>query len=124
MNAPFRPAPLTLRLAALAEGDERAALNRFLAAQADATPFHRPEWIEAAARGTGNKPLTLLAERDRPHRFEFEDLFQSLGDETFLRLFSGDVEKAGMAPSGTASAALARRILDRDLLHRAFALRD
>lgn len=64
MNAPFRPAPLTLRLAALAEGDERAALNRFLAAQADATPFHRPEWIEAAARGTGNKPLTLLAERD------------------------------------------------------------
>lgn len=63
MNAPFRPSAVTVRLARLAEGDERARIERYVAAQAEGTPFHRPAWIEAVARGTKNGALALVAER-------------------------------------------------------------
>jgi HD superfamily phosphohydrolase len=67
--------------------------------------------------------LILLAERDRETRFEFEDLFLNLGDEAFLRLFSGDLTHHRIGTPSPPSVALAKGILDRDLLHRAFALR-
>jgi HD superfamily phosphohydrolase len=67
--------------------------------------------------------LILLAERDREERFEFADLFLNLSDESFLRLFSGDLTHSRISTPSQPSIALARGILDRDLLHRAFALR-
>ncbi len=63
MNAPFRPLREIVRLADLAEPDERARIEAFVAAHPEATPFHRPAWLDAVARGTGNPALVLLSER-------------------------------------------------------------
>ncbi len=64
MNAPFLALrQQSLRLANLAEPDERARIEAFVAAHRDATPFHRPAWLGAVAAGTGNKALALVAER-------------------------------------------------------------
>lgn len=63
MNAPFRPAALTVRQADLAQPDEAVRLEGFVAGHSDGTPFHRPAWLRAAARGTGNRALALVAER-------------------------------------------------------------
>lgn len=67
--------------------------------------------------------LILVAERDRSKRFELEDLFVNLGDDTVLRLFSGQIQHPTFEAPGGPTAALAQGILSRDLLHRAFALR-
>lgn len=63
MNAPFRPASLTLRQADLAQPDEALRLEAFVADHTAGTPFHRPAWLRATARGTGNRALALVAER-------------------------------------------------------------
>ncbi len=63
MNAPFKPAALSPRAADLRDPHEFARLERFVAEQPEATPFHRPTWLAAVARGTGNKALALVAER-------------------------------------------------------------
>ena len=50
MNAPFLALrQQSLRLANLAEPDERARIEAFVAAHHDATPFHRPAWLGAVA---------------------------------------------------------------------------
>lgn len=67
--------------------------------------------------------LILVAERDRQERFALEDLFVNLGDDTVLRLFAGQVSHESFFTSGSSAKALAKGILSRDLLHRAFALR-
>ena len=63
MNAPFAFAAPRLRLADLADRDEAARIERFVGEHPDATPFHRPAWLQAVAQGTGNPALALLAER-------------------------------------------------------------
>ena len=63
MNAPFRPAVATVRLADLSEADEARRVEAFVASHPQGSPFHRPAWIKAVARGTGNAALALLAER-------------------------------------------------------------
>lgn len=63
MNAPFNPAAVMLREADLADGHEFARLERFVAEHPEGTPFHRPTWLQAVARGTGNAALALVAER-------------------------------------------------------------
>lgn len=63
MNAPFTPTRERLRLADLADPHEAARLECFVAAHAEATPFHRPAWLQAVAAGTGNQALALVAER-------------------------------------------------------------
>ncbi len=63
MNAPFVPLRQTCRLALLGEPDERARIAAFVDAHPMATPFQRPAWLEAVARGTGNPAHVLLAER-------------------------------------------------------------
>jgi len=63
MNAPFALTIPALRLADLADPNEAARLEAFVAGHADATPFHRPAWLVAAACGTGNRALALIAER-------------------------------------------------------------
>jgi FemAB-related protein (PEP-CTERM system-associated) len=63
MNAPFIRSRATQRLANLAEPDECARIEAFLASHPDATPFHRPAWLTAVANGTGNPALALITER-------------------------------------------------------------
>jgi len=63
MNAPFALAADALRLADLDERDECARIDGFVARHALGTPFHRPAWLNAVAKGTGNAALALLLER-------------------------------------------------------------
>lgn len=67
--------------------------------------------------------LMLVAERDRKKRFDLKEIFMRVGDETMLRLLAGELTHSGFEVSSPAAASLARGILDRDLLHRAFAFR-
>ncbi|MDE8653534.1 FemAB family XrtA/PEP-CTERM system-associated protein [Novosphingobium album (ex Liu et al. 2023)] len=64
MNAPFALAREMVRLIDLADPGEARRIEAFLAAHPDATPFHRPAWLAAVERGTGNRALALVAERD------------------------------------------------------------
>jgi FemAB-related protein (PEP-CTERM system-associated) len=63
MNAPFRPAAQTLRKVELSDPGEVRRLEAFVAAHSEGTAFHRPAWLHAVARGTGNRALALIAER-------------------------------------------------------------
>lgn len=54
--------PVSARLLDLSAAGEMARIEAFLAHHPDATPFHRPCWMEAVARGTGNPPLALALE--------------------------------------------------------------
>ncbi len=64
MNAPFRLPRTRLRLADLRDPGERMRIEAFVAAHPGGTPFHRPAWLEAVERGTGNRALALLAENE------------------------------------------------------------
>lgn len=63
MNAPFRPAGLSLREADLSDPGEVRRLEGYVAEHPEGTAFHRPIWLNAVARGTGNRALALVAER-------------------------------------------------------------
>ena len=63
VNAPFRPATITLRELDLSDRDEAARLERFVTDHPSGTAFHRPAWLNAVARGTGNRALALVAEK-------------------------------------------------------------
>lgn len=67
--------------------------------------------------------MLLVVERDRGRRFDLAELFLSIGDDTFLRVIAGEVSHPGVTVSPGPAAKLARGILERDLLHRAFAFR-
>lgn len=62
MNAPFRHAATPVVLDP-AERDAAGRIETFVAAHPDATPFHRPAWLTAVARGSGNKALVLGLEQ-------------------------------------------------------------
>ena len=64
MNAPFHAfaAAPSVRLAE-PDGADLAALAAFLADHPATTPFHRAEWLEAVAKGTGARACGLVAER-------------------------------------------------------------
>jgi FemAB-related protein (PEP-CTERM system-associated) len=62
MNAPFVISRDALRIADLAHPGERERIEAFVASHPDATPFHRPAWLEAVARGTGNAAVLLVQE--------------------------------------------------------------
>lgn len=57
---PLLTRPLGVRRA---RGDDAAGIAAFLAGRADATPFHRPEWIAATARATRQNAHYLIAEQ-------------------------------------------------------------
>ncbi|HEX8058890.1 MAG TPA: FemAB family XrtA/PEP-CTERM system-associated protein [Novosphingobium sp.] len=63
MNAPFTPARERVRLADLADANEAARIDAFVAAHPDGTPFHTSAWLQCVAAGTGNAALALVAER-------------------------------------------------------------
>lgn len=56
---------LAVRRIDLADAAERARLRDWIAAQAEATPFHLPEWSMAVARGCRQKSHYLVAEDAR-----------------------------------------------------------
>lgn len=62
MNAPFAPPQETVTLADLADPGEVTRIERFIA-ERPATPFHRPAWLRAVERGTGQRAFGLIAER-------------------------------------------------------------
>ena len=62
MNAPFRHAATPVVLDP-AEPDAAARIEAFVAGHPEATPFHRPAWLTAVARGSGNKALVLGLEQ-------------------------------------------------------------
>lgn len=62
MNAPFLPAAMPVILDSGAP-DAAARIEAFVAAHPDATPFHRPAWLNATARGSGNRAMVLGLEQ-------------------------------------------------------------
>jgi FemAB-related protein (PEP-CTERM system-associated) len=114
MNAPFRPALTRVRLA---DPGDRNAIARFVAEAADATPFHRPEWLEAVTRATGHKAHVLLAERGGeidallPLHAVGSPLFGRALVSTGFAVGGGVLGDAGTAPELLAAASeLARRL--------------
>ena len=63
MNAPFRPAALRVSAANLRDPAELQRIESFVQGHPQATVFHRPGWLLATAKGTGNRAHALLAER-------------------------------------------------------------
>jgi len=61
VNAPFAPALCRARLADLRGGDEAVRIERFVARQGGSI-FHRPAWLAAVERGTGQCACGLIAE--------------------------------------------------------------
>lgn len=62
MNAPF-PHAGSLIVLDPGEASEAARIEAFLANQAEVTPFHRPAWLNAVAKGTGNRALVAGIEK-------------------------------------------------------------
>lgn len=62
MNAPFRHAAIPVVLDP-AEPDAASRIEAFVAAHPETTPFHRPAWLSAVARGSGNNALVLGLEQ-------------------------------------------------------------
>lgn len=67
--------------------------------------------------------LILVAERDRGRRYNLGEIFLSVDDDTMLRIFANEVSHKKLDVASKSASALARDILDRKLLHRAFAFR-
>ena len=63
MNAPFLSARSAIRLLDLADPGEVQRLEAFVARHPRGSAFHRPTWIKAAASGSGNRALVLVAEQ-------------------------------------------------------------
>lgn len=61
------------------------------------------------------------AERGRP--FDLTELYLPVSDDAIIRLLGGDLSRTGFVAGGQRAAALAKRILVRDLYVRAFAFR-
>lgn len=60
MNAPFPIARETVALADLTDPDVVGSIDRFIE-QCGGSPFHRPLWLKAVERGTGQRAMGLLA---------------------------------------------------------------
>ena len=62
MNAPFALTAEYVRAAELGQPDEVARIEAFVA-ESDGSMFHRPAWLRAVERGTGQRARGLLAEK-------------------------------------------------------------
>ncbi|MGD9809920.1 MAG: FemAB family XrtA/PEP-CTERM system-associated protein [Sphingobium sp.] len=54
---------MTVSIADLNDAGEVEALEQWIAARPESTPFHRPAWIMAAAQGTRQRAFMLVARR-------------------------------------------------------------
>ena len=62
MNAPFAMSRETVRTVDLRQPDEAARIEGFVAAMGGSV-FHRPAWLRAVERGTGQRARGLVAEK-------------------------------------------------------------
>lgn len=62
MNAPFPPLAERIALAELDDPAELVRIEGFVA-ERGGSPFHRPAWLRAVARGTGQHALGLVAKK-------------------------------------------------------------
>lgn len=62
MNAPFAQTRETVRTVDLCQPDEAARIEGFVAAMGGSV-FHRPAWLRAVERGTGQRARGLVAEK-------------------------------------------------------------
>ncbi len=62
MNAPLIHERVMVRQANLADADDCARIDAFVAEHPESTPFHRTAWLNGAAAGTGQKAFCLVAE--------------------------------------------------------------
>ncbi|MEP4194241.1 MAG: HD domain-containing protein [Aliishimia sp.] len=67
--------------------------------------------------------MLLVAERDRGKRLDLKEIFLPVGDDTLLNILSMNVSHSDFETASKPAALLARGILERKLLHRAFAFR-
>lgn len=63
MNAPFSAGRVTVRLAELHDPNEVRRLEAYVLEHSEGTLFHRPLWLAAIERGTGQFSVGLVAER-------------------------------------------------------------
>ena len=62
MNAPLVHERVTVRPANLADTDDSALIDAFVAEHPESTPFHRTAWLKGVMAGTGQKAFCLVAE--------------------------------------------------------------
>lgn len=62
MNAPFRNTGIHVGLANLADRDETARIEAYVARHPQGEAFHRPAWLLGASAGTGNRAVALTVE--------------------------------------------------------------
>ena len=62
MNAPLVHDRVTVRQANLADADDCACIDAFVAQHPDSTPFHRTAWLKGVMAGTRQKAFCLIAE--------------------------------------------------------------
>lgn len=55
--------PMTVSHADLADPIQAEILDQWICARPESTPFHRPAWVSAVARGTGQEALMLVCRR-------------------------------------------------------------
>lgn len=67
--------------------------------------------------------MLLVAERDRGSRLGLDEIFLSVGDDTFIRILAEEVSHPQFATKSPPASRLARNLLNRRLLHRAYAFR-
>lgn len=67
--------------------------------------------------------MLLVEERDRGRRLELEEIFLPVGDDVLLNILAQNVSHPGLPVKSGPAALLAKGILDRRLLHRAYAFR-
>jgi FemAB-related protein (PEP-CTERM system-associated) len=62
MNAPLVHERAAVRQANLADADDCARIDAFVAEHPESTPFHRTAWLNGVMAGTGQKAFCLVAE--------------------------------------------------------------
>lgn len=62
MNAPLVHDRVTVRQANLADADDCARIDAFVAKHPESTPFHRTAWLKGVMAGTGQKAFCLVAD--------------------------------------------------------------
>jgi FemAB-related protein (PEP-CTERM system-associated) len=62
VNAPFLPAPITVRKAELADPTALRRIDAWVSTRADAEPFHRPQWSVGVERGCRQRSHFLVAQ--------------------------------------------------------------
>ena len=95
MNAIVQSHDIRVERAALDAPASAAEIDRWLLGRADGTPFHRPAWLGAVARATGQRAIMLLAR-------DMSGAIAGLLPLTFInsRLFGRALVSSGFAVDG------------------------